>query len=217
MKNLFFIIFISFFLVQCGRKNENTHRFTSGDSLKIVQKILAHRAEVDSSFQADPSSPFNRDSSVHFTGIKWYPPNLEFYFSSKLNKYEKTEAVEVFGTKGDERKYIKYGYFAFMVNGAEYRINVYKFSNSDTARYNLYKNYLSVWFTDETTGKETYHVGRYIDVGEESSNPDNLYILDFNNAYNPYCAYSGLYSCAIPRKEDHLPFKVIAGELNYHH
>jgi uncharacterized protein (DUF1684 family) len=75
---------------------------------------------------------------------------------------------------------------------------------------------LSVWFTDETTGKETYRVGRYVEVGEENPDPQFVYTIDLNKAYNPYCAYSDLYSCAIPRKEDHIPIAIRAGEKNYH-
>jgi uncharacterized protein (DUF1684 family) len=63
---------------------------------------------------------------------------------------------------------------------------------------------------------ETYHVGRYVDVGAEQPDPEHVYVIDFNNAYNPYCAYSSLYSCAIPRREDRIPTPVRAGELKYH-
>jgi uncharacterized protein (DUF1684 family) len=59
-------------------------------------------------------------------------------------------------------------------------------------------------------------VGRYLEVGQEVADPDYLYTIDFNNAYNPYCAYSSQYSCAIPRKEDHLDFPIRAGEMKYH-
>ena len=120
------------------------------------------------------------------------------------------------GTKGEERRHLKYGYFILNYDGKDYRLNVYKFTSSDPKRFELYKNYLSVWFTDQTTGKETYHVGRYVEVGEENANPDFLYTINLNNAYNPYCSYSSIYSCAIPRREDHLDFSVKAGEMKYH-
>ena len=73
----------------------------------------------------------------------------------------------------------------------------------------------SLWFTDLTTGKETYEVGRYLDFLKDED-PDYVYTLDFNLTYNPYCAYSPAYSCPIPRKEDHLDLAVTAGEKKWH-
>jgi len=75
----------------------------------------------------------------------------------------------------------------------------------DTSR----EKYLFLGFTDQTTGKETYNTGRYIDLVEL---PDGDYVVDFNLAYNPYCAYNPRYTCAIPPSENKLPFKVRAGE-----
>jgi uncharacterized protein len=181
-----------------------------------VHEILSYRAHVDSSFRYDLDSPFNKDTSVRFTGIKWFPPDIRFYFVSKLHRYDRAETVIVLGTKGEEREHLKYGYFILNYEGKAHRLNVYKFTASDTERYLLYKDYLSVWFTDQTTGKETYGVGRYVEVGREKKDPDFLYVINLNNAYNPYCAYNSSYTCAVPRREDHLDFAVKAGELKYH-
>ena len=124
------------------------------------------------------------------------------------------------GTKGETRKQLRYGYFEFAVPAEDgtpvsIRVNVYKANPSDPVSYSLYRNGLSVWFTDETTGKETYDVGRYLDVGEESSDPSALYSIDLNMAYNPFCAYSDVYSCAVPPKEDHIPVALRVGEKKY--
>ncbi len=94
---------------------------------------------------------------------------------------------------------------------------MYKFTPYDGQRYLLYRDQLSVWFTDATTGHETCGVGRYVDVGLEFPDPAHRYVIDLNKAYNPYCAYSSKYSCAIPRQEDHLSVAVRAGEKIYHH
>lgn len=200
----------------CQRQTSHADGFSAQDSIKIIRDILAHRVEVDSAFRNDPTSPFRRDSSVFFTGVKWFPPNLKYYFKSKLYRFEHPETVSVYGTKGEERKHLKYGFFILPYDENEYRMNVYKFTASDPARFIKYRNYLSVWFTDRTTGKETYNVGRYVDVEDESGDPNHLYIINLNNAYNPYCAYTHLYSCAIPPKDDYLDFTVLAGEMKYH-
>ena len=75
--------------------------------------------------------------------------------------------------------------------------------------------YYSIWFTDKTTGEVTYGVGRYIDF-EIHPDKDFNYTVDFNLAYNPYCAYSPEYSCAIPTKEDYIDLAIEAGEKNFH-
>lgn len=210
------VAFISVFLSSCQMTHQN-HRWSSTDSLRIIQEILAHRAEVDSIFCYDPASPFQQDTMIRYHGIRWFPPDVDFYFQSKLFKYDHPETVIVLGTKGEERKHVKYGYFLLEFRTKHYRLNVYKFTPSDTKRYTLYKDYLNVWCTDRTTGKETYEVGRYIDVGAEKAEAEFLYSINFNNAYNPYCAYSSLYSCAIPRKEDYVDVEIRAGEMKYHH
>lgn len=191
------------------------------DSLDILNDNLAHRRTVDDFFRNSPNSPFARDSTIHYTGIQWYPVNPYFRGRSVLHRYEKPETVTVLGTKGEARRNLRYGYFAFDVpdeNGAftPIRINVYKFTPYDKERYELYKNHLSLWFTDKTTGKETYEVGRYLELGEEDPDPDHIYMIDFNKAFNPYCAYSDLYTCAIPLKEDHINVAIRAGEKKYH-
>jgi hypothetical protein len=191
------------------------------DSLAVVQDNRSHRASVDSFFVYDPGSPFQRDSSIAYTGIRWYPIDPRYRVSSAIHRYDAPDTVDVLGTKGERRRQLKYGYFEFALPdtggmAVPVRLNVYKFTPYDGKRYALFKDHLSVWFTDPTTGVETYHVGRYVDVGVEQPDPEHVYIIDFNKAYSPYCSYSNLYSCAIPRTEDRIPVPVRAGELTYH-
>ena len=75
--------------------------------------------------------------------------------------------------------------------------------------------YHSIWFTDKTTNNETYGVGRYLPF-DLNQDKNYKYTIDFNLAYNPYCAYSSDYSCAIPSKEDYIDLAIKAGELKYH-
>lgn len=191
------------------------------DSIAIFQDNLVHRAEVENFMRNSPDSPFINDSTIQYHGINWFPINPYFRGRSVLHRYAKPKTVSVYGTKGEKRKNLRYGYFEFTVpdeNGKPkaIRINVYKFTPYNKRRYELYRNNLSLWFTDKTTGKETYGVGRYIEIGEENSDPKFVYTIDLNKAFNPYCAYSNKYSCAIPRKEDHLDFALRVGEMKYH-
>ena len=194
---------------------------SSADSLSIIQDNVVHRSNADKFFGSDPNSPFIKDTTISFSGLRWFPVNPSFRGVSQLHRYARPDTVVVLGTKGEERKQLRYGYFSFRVpheNGLPVvlKINAYKFTPYDTKRYALYKDNLSVWFTDGTTGKESYGVGRYVEIGDEHSDPDHFYTIDLNKAYNPYCAYSNLFSCAIPRKEDHLDIALRVGEMTYH-
>ena len=215
-----FLLTASALLCSCSKKPASKQP-SAADSVNIVQDNLAHRAEADSFFRLDPGSPFVRDTTIEYHGVKWFPIDVRYRGTSAVHRYANPETVIVLGTKGEERKQLRYGYFAITVpdgNGQPVvlKINTYKFTPYDAKRYALYKDVLSVWFTDETTGKETYNVGRYVEVGNEDPDPDHLYVIDFNKAYNPYCAYSSIFSCAIPRKEDHLDIALRVGEMKYH-
>jgi uncharacterized protein len=207
-------------IISCSKENSN-HRLSSTDSTRIVSDNVTHRAEVDDFFRDSPDSPFKRDSGVVYHGVKWFPIDPRYCGRSTLHRYTNPETVSVFGTKGEERKNLRYGYFEFAIPGhtgeeKTVRLNVYKFTPHDKKRYELYKNNLSLWFTDSTTGRETYNVGRYIEMGEENSDAGFVYTIDLNKAFNPYCAYSDKYSCAIPRKEDRLDIALRVGEMKYH-
>lgn len=203
----------------CSGKR-GTPALTPEDSAAIVQENIRHREEMDDFMGNSPDSPFRRDTSIAFHGLKWFPVNPYYRGRSVLHRYADPETVTIFGTKGEERRNLRYGYFEFDVpddagQWRTLRINVYKFTPHDKRRYELFRNHLSVWFTDKSTGKETYDVGRYVDIGEENPDPDFEYTVDLNKAYNPYCAYNDAFSCAIPRKEDHLDIALHVGEKKY--
>ncbi len=205
----------------CTTNREDIPKLSAADSTAIVEENIAHRKEVDEFFRTDPNSPFNRDSTITFEGIRWFPIDPRFRVTSELTRYDHPDTVNVMGTKGEVRRNLRYGYFTFLLpddNGTyrRFRLNVYKFTPYDAKRYALYRNNLSLWFTDRTTGNETYDVGRYVEIGDEHPDPHFRYTIDFNQAFNPYCAYSAQYTCAIPTKEDTLGLSLRVGEKNYH-
>jgi uncharacterized protein (DUF1684 family) len=219
MKPLFSLL-CALWALSCSRQAE-LPAISSADSLTIVTENQAHRESVDEFFRTDPGSPFRRDSSAAYHGLRWVPVDPRYRAFSVLHRYEHPETVVVLGTRGEERKNLKYGYFEFVLPDENGRarpctLNVYKFTPYDGQRYLLYRDNLSVWFTDLTTGIETYDVGRYVEIGNEVGESSHVYVIDLNKAYNPYCAYSNLYSCAVPRREDRLDIAVRAGELKYH-
>lgn len=181
----------------------------SSEQKAYISKIEEQRIEKNEWMKDDPNSPFNFKGKVEFHDLKYFDVDPGFVFKSKLYEYESKDTVIIFGTKGEKRKNVRFGYIKFFYEAKEYTINVYQGS----ARSG--EIYYSIWFTDLTTNNESYGVGRYIDF-EKQTETDHIYEIDFNLAYNPYCAYSPHYSCAIPTKEDYLPVAVKAGEKKFH-
>lgn len=205
-KIIFSILIIILVLVNysCDNKIPETKEMN-----EYVQSILRERAEKDSSMQFDTYSPFHRDTSVSFKPLNYYDPNPDFVFKSKLFYKEKADTVIIMGTKGEPRTVIVIGHVELNKDGKIYPVNIYKaFSRIGEAYY-------SIWFTDKTTGKETYGVGRYLDF-ELEADSNFIYTIDFNKAYNPYCAYTPMYTCPIPREEDFIDMSIEAGEKNFH-
>lgn len=204
-KNLTFIfsvLILALLLGSCGKNY-------TPEQKKYIASVEKFRQKKDKEMKDDPDSPFNRDPKAHFSPLKYYDVNPDFVFHSKLYYYNPQDTVEILGTKGETRKIIRFGYVKFDYKDKGYNVNVYKGSTSSGMEY------YTIWFTDKTTGKETYGVGRYLDF---DLNPDSNYVytIDFNKAYNPYCAYSAVYSCAVPTKEDHIDLAVEAGEKSFH-
>jgi uncharacterized protein len=204
-------------LISCSR-NVELPPLSAQDSLAVVRENTAYRADAALFFASHPDSPFRSDTSVVFAGLRWFPIDPRFRGRSVLHRYERAETVTVMGTGGEERKQIRFGWFEFPAPGDDrpvlLRLNAYR-ELPDEEQAGEAAGHLAVWFTDRTTGIETYHVGRYVNVGRADPDPEHVYTIDLNKAYNPYCAYSALYSCAIPRKEDHLNIAVRAGEKSY--
>ncbi|MBT8387783.1 MAG: DUF1684 domain-containing protein [Ignavibacteria bacterium] len=201
---IFKILLAALILVSC-----NSSEINNSIDDEYVNIILDQRNEKDSLMSSELHSPFNRDTTVEFSPLKYFTPDPVFLFKSKLYRYNAQDTVEILGTKGEIRQVIKEGYVKFDFEGTEFRVNVYKGFGPNGVAYH------SIWFTDKTTGEETYGVGRYLDF-EMNEDPDFVYDIDFNYAYNPYCSYSAMYSCPIPREEDYLDFQIEAGEKNFH-
>lgn len=117
-------------------------------------------------------------------------------------------------TSGPIKKTFRtYGIISFKIHDTLMKLHVYQSQN--LLQSEQYKDYLFIPFTDLTSGNTTYEAGRYIDIKSEEIKGDQV-IIDFNKAYNPYCAYvKNVYNCPIPPRENDLPVAIIAGEKEY--
>jgi uncharacterized protein len=145
---------------------------------------------------------------------------MQFFPVSKTNRvvahFEKAADSKwlKFPTSGKSTQtYRVYGTLHFQMAGKPLQLMIYQ--SQDLLSAEAYKHYLFLPFTDSTTGSETYEGGRYIDLSTTDIQ-NNMVVIDFNKAYNPYCAYvSGKYNCPIPPKENALPVAIRAGEKAY--
>jgi len=171
--------------------------------------VLKSRAEKDAFMRDHAQSPFKQPPAVAFAPLKYFEPDASWVFQSRLQPYPKPEPVTILDAKGRKRDADIFGYLTLEKDGRSHTIRVYRLKLPNGTHH------YAVWFTDRTTGDTTYEVGRYLDFAKDEA-ADHVYTLDFNLAYNPYCAYTSAFGCAIPRKEDYLDLAITAGEKRWH-
>lgn len=147
-----------------------------------------------------------QDEIDHFEGLAFFKVEPAYRINTKFTR-SIGKKFEMPTTTDRKPIYRRYGYVDFQLDGKEYRLTVYQ--NMALKKQKEYKKYLFIPFRDLTSGKETYGGGRYLDTEIPSG---DVLILDFNRAYNPYCAYSHRYSCPIPPEENTLKVAIRAGE-----
>ena len=173
---------------------------------EYIEAILNFRKQKDEFFKHHPNSPIPSEERATFKGLKYFDPDIKYRFSVKINEYDKKEKIYMLTSTGDTQLHNVFGYVEFEINGKKQRLQVYTSDRNP--------DYYFVPFMDLTSGKETYGAGRYLELEHDKGNPER-FILDFNLAYNPYCAYNDAYSCPIPPKENRLQVRIEAGEKNY--
>jgi hypothetical protein len=175
-----------------------------------VRQVEQQRASKDSLFKASNESPLELKQKRNLQALAYFDVDSNYRVPAKLERYAVPQPIKMEVSSGAEEDYFKIGKVVFSLKGKSCSLVVYqnaKFMNDPQL-----KNTLFLPFNDLTNGKETYHGGRFMDIDYEGK--DDL-ILDFNNAYNPYCAYSDNYTCPVPPEENRLPFRVEAGEKKF--
>jgi uncharacterized protein (DUF1684 family) len=153
----------------------------------------------------DPNSPRFKE----YKGLKYFPPDLSYRYELPLTPNPKPEIAIIMSTRGNQRRAERVGWFDFMVGTTPMRLEAVRLLEPGVG-----ENDLGIFFRDATTGKESYELGRYVDVKKL---PNGQFLLDFNFTYNPACAYSDHYNCPIPPKANVLPVAIRAGEMDSHY
>ncbi len=170
--------------------------------------VLQARKDRDRAFKSGPESPLPAEDKARFQGLDYFPINAALRFRLKLNRHPVPARIRMATNTGEVREGLRYGYFEFTVGGQTCRLQAYRMDENESPGH----AYLFIPFRDATTGKETYGAGRYLDLPENTS---GIYDLDFNRAYNPFCAYGGDFSCPTPPDENKLAVLITAGEKKY--
>lgn len=168
--------------------------------------VASFRAEKEAVFKDPEKSPLTEKDRKTFDGLPYYPANEKYRVKADFKRV-RGSVIEMPTTTDRIAKYRPYGELHFEVNGQSGTLTVYE-SVSMGLQKEPEDETLFLPFTDETNGLDTYGGGRYIDIAKQDG---DQWVLDFNLAYNPYCAYNGKYSCPIPPRNNRLEMSIEAG------
>lgn len=170
-------------------------------------RLQSHRVEKDEFLATHDQSPIPPSDRGAFDGLDYFDLDPDYRVVARYSDARsRTEKLE--STRGPPAEYERAAVLGFSLEGDHHTLAAYQVEGAET---------LFVPFADETNGEETYHRGRYLDVDvdvDDAETGDDV-VLDFNLAYNPFCAYSDNFACALPPRENHLDVPVRAGEKAY--
>ncbi|WP_353126567.1 DUF1684 domain-containing protein [Parapedobacter pyrenivorans] len=171
--------------------------------------LLASRQAKLDHFAKDPTAPL-KQTDIQY--LHHYEPDSGYRVQATIELLLNELPFRMPTSDGTSKEYIRYAKARFSIDGEASELTIYR--STDLFVSPAYRNHLFLPFTDETNGGETYGGGRYIDLSVTDIH-DGRIAIDFNTAYNPYCAYSGGYRCPVPPAENQLPIAIKAGEKNY--
>ena len=169
---------------------------------QLEEEIAKHRDETDRFMRFSDESPF-KENEVEYIGLNYYAPDLKYKIKARFTPVVEQEIYTLQTNDGKEKQYLTYGTASFEYDDV---------SNELLILENVEENELFLAFGDATSAIETYGAGRYLDVTHTGG---NSIVLDFNKAYNPFCAYNPSYTCPLPPRQNLLEVSIEAGEKNY--
>ncbi len=177
-------------------------------SENAIQEVQDFQNELNEHFTNSETSILLPEDLENFTGLQFYPINLDFRVNAEFVRTPNEVPFLMPTTTDRLPEYIKYGELHFLLEDSLMVLNVYQNLHPKEG----YEDYLFLPFTDLTSGDGSYGGGRYIDLFIPEGNE---MVLDFNKAYNPYCAYNAAYSCPIPPEENDLKIRIEAGVRHF--
>jgi uncharacterized protein len=168
-----------------------------------MSELTEFRVEKDDFFKHHPQSPLTREQKQDFQGLQYFPENDSLRLEVQVERLFDQQPMQMQTSTGGVQTYVRHSRFKFEVDGQEAELTIYQ--NED--------GYF-LPFVDSLAGQETYPAGRYLEPEELHG---NRFLIDFNLAYNPYCAYNEMWSCPITPAENRLKVPIRAGEKMFNH
>ncbi len=178
--------------------------FNADAVAQFQQELNTHYANVE-------KSPLTTQDLAVFKSLEFFPANPSFFVNAKFVRTPSEQPFQMKTSTTRKPIYIKYGEVYFTIEGQEFKLNVYQ--DIALSKQKEYVNYLFLPFSDATSGHESYLGGRYIDLLIPGG---DVLTIDFNKAYNPYCAYNPDYSCPLVPLENDLNIAIKAGVKKFH-
>jgi len=187
-------------------------------------ELLASRSFKDQGFRESPDTPLVADDVAGFAGLQYWAPDPAYYYAGPIHVYAKKDRFDIVTTSGKTRPCERFGWIEFPVGGLPQTLQVYRLLDLGDGPESLL-----LPFADGTTGTETYPAGRYVEMEgptdelHVTNGPDGRpisvgpYVLDFNRAYNPSCAYGApeRFACPVTPAENRLRLRIEAGERGF--
>tara|TARA_R110000868_G_scaffold1211_1_gene9271 strand:- start:41915 stop:42541 length:627 start_codon:yes stop_codon:yes gene_type:complete len=204
--------YLSVFLIYISILFLAVPAFAQQTNNALVQEIKHYQDSLENDFRDRDISPLLEEDFNSFKGLEFYPIDTKYYIIAdfKRTPNEKPFLMPTTIERAQKPVYEKYGEVSFSLDGRDIVLPV--FQSHSLREQEEWKSYLFLPFRDKTNGKETYGGGRYLELwitGEDTI------VVDFNRAYNPYCAYNYNYSCPIVPKENIIALPIYAGEKNF--
>lgn len=194
MKTFFIVLVFASCLSSCAQNK------------KPVKGETEFQKEINADYKDATKSPLKDKDRKAFEGLDFFMFDSAYVVKANFKRTLNEVSFKMKTTTDRLPTYVKYGELTFILKGKSFKLNVYQ--NQDLIKKEGYEDYLFLPFLDETNGLESYGGGRYID----SRIPEgDIMVIDFNKAYNPYCAYNERYSCPIVPRENYLKTRVEAG------
>jgi uncharacterized protein (DUF1684 family) len=176
----------------------------------FTDSINKHRDTYRADFLTSSNSPLKSKEDLAY--LRFYEPDSTYRVEATVQLTPKSEPFEMPTYNGQTRPHVEYAVLSFTLHGKPQQLTIYR--NLNLMRLPQYRDYLFLPFKDATSSFATYGGGRYMDL-RMSDIKNGRITLDFNKAYNPYCAYHEGYPCPIPPKKNTLNVAIEAGEKTY--